>query len=213
MGQSTSNDSPQSNDKTRLYRKKPIAVEAVQWFPDPDFGEFTEKGYYCRRVAEDIHGVEYLITEVGLRTKEGFMRIKPGDWIITGVEGERYACDAGIFAKTYEPATSSSAVAELTQGERRFAYDLAGKYFNAAGRYGGSEAHELCRLAIVNAMEQMKSAPLSASTALPDDVRRVLLDARCEFQRLNGGAPVSRGHVDALIERLSAAIGVHGSKT
>ena len=28
----------------------------------------------------------------------------PGDWIITGVKGERYSCKPDIFEATYEPA-------------------------------------------------------------------------------------------------------------
>jgi hypothetical protein len=31
------------------------------------------------------------------------MTVTPGDWIITGVNGEHYPCKPDIFAKTYEP--------------------------------------------------------------------------------------------------------------
>lgn len=34
------------------------------------------------------------------------MHYAPGDWIITGVKGERYPCRADIFEMTYEPAES-----------------------------------------------------------------------------------------------------------
>ena len=34
---------------------------------------------------------------------KGF-EVTPGDYIITGVQGERYACKPDIFAVTYEPA-------------------------------------------------------------------------------------------------------------
>ena len=36
-------------------------------------------------------------------TLEGVMRANPGDYIIEGVEGERYPCKPGIFEQTYEP--------------------------------------------------------------------------------------------------------------
>jgi hypothetical protein len=36
-------------------------------------------------------------------TLEGTMTADPGDWIITGVHGERYPCKPDIFALTYEP--------------------------------------------------------------------------------------------------------------
>ena len=37
-------------------------------------------------------------------TLEQGHRVCPGDWIITGVKGERYPCKPDIFAATYEPA-------------------------------------------------------------------------------------------------------------
>ncbi len=36
-------------------------------------------------------------------TLEGTMRADVGDYIITGVQGERYPCKPGIFLATYEP--------------------------------------------------------------------------------------------------------------
>jgi len=36
-------------------------------------------------------------------TLEGGHIVCPGDWIITGIEGERYPCKPGIFEQTYEP--------------------------------------------------------------------------------------------------------------
>ena len=37
-----------------------------------------------------------------VKTKEGLMTGKKGDWLIKGVEGELYPCDNKIFKKTYE---------------------------------------------------------------------------------------------------------------
>jgi hypothetical protein len=56
------------------FRKKPVVIEAYQ---------------------TDV--------EVIIPTLEGNMRANPGDWIITGVKGERYPCKPDIFKKTYEP--------------------------------------------------------------------------------------------------------------
>ena len=61
--------------KKGLFRKKPIEVVA----------EKTEEWL-------DIH------------TLEGTMTAAPGDWIVTGVKGERYPCKPDIFAATYESA-------------------------------------------------------------------------------------------------------------
>lgn len=41
--------------------------------------------------------------QVQIRTLEGTMLAVPGDWIITGVKGERYPCKDDIFRATYEP--------------------------------------------------------------------------------------------------------------
>ncbi|WP_233564623.1 hypothetical protein [Achromobacter sp. K91] len=42
-------------------------------------------------------------------TKEGGHIVCPGDWVITGVQGEHYPCKPDIFAKTYEPANTPPA--------------------------------------------------------------------------------------------------------
>lgn len=60
-------------DEKKKYRKKPIIVEAYQ---------------------TDI--------EVTIHTLEGDLRADKGDYIITGVNGEKYPCKPDIFAKTYE---------------------------------------------------------------------------------------------------------------
>jgi hypothetical protein len=73
------------------FRKKPVVVEAEQ------FDGTVEE---ANRI-----GLEVTVTEMGVRTLEGFMKASPGDWIITGVKGERYSCKPDIFEKTYEPVS------------------------------------------------------------------------------------------------------------
>lgn len=58
------------------FQKKPVVVEAYQ---------------------TDI--------EVIIHTLEGDMKASPGDWIITGVNGEQYPCKPDIFEKTYQKVT------------------------------------------------------------------------------------------------------------
>jgi hypothetical protein len=41
-------------------------------------------------------------------TKEGGHIVCPGDWIITGVAGERYPCKPDIFEATYEPVSAAA---------------------------------------------------------------------------------------------------------
>lgn len=55
------------------YRKKPVIIEAYQ----------TDK-------------------EMDIETLEGVMHAPVGDYIITGVNGEKYPCKPDIFEKTYE---------------------------------------------------------------------------------------------------------------
>ncbi|PHQ30247.1 PGDYG domain-containing protein [Leeuwenhoekiella nanhaiensis] len=37
-----------------------------------------------------------------VKTLEGMMQGKPGDWLMEGIQGELYACDDSIFKKTYD---------------------------------------------------------------------------------------------------------------
>lgn len=43
--------------------------------------------------------------ELFIDTLEGRMHAEPGDWIITGVNGEKYPCKDDIFKKTYDPVS------------------------------------------------------------------------------------------------------------
>lgn len=38
-----------------------------------------------------------------VETLEGTMEGKAGDWLMIGVSGEMYPCDAEVFDKSYEP--------------------------------------------------------------------------------------------------------------
>ena len=121
------------------FRKKPVVVEATQWFKNGDHpqdqcrliedagnsetGELAppflsegrvvryfrhpdDPGYYvcpiCRKLMQ-AHG--------WLDTPEGGSVVCPGDWIITGVQGEHYQCKPDIFEATYELADSSASAA------------------------------------------------------------------------------------------------------
>ena len=70
------------------YRKKPVVVDAVQWFKHGDHPAVLNLN------SNNINGI--------LSTLEGDMYVSPGDWIITGVKGEHYPCKPDIFEQTYE---------------------------------------------------------------------------------------------------------------
>ena len=87
------------------YRKKPIVIEATQWFQNGDHPEvrfyggspnvgFATKCKECSQIMSE-HG--------RIATLEGDHIVCPGDWIITGIKGERYPCKPDIFDATYEP--------------------------------------------------------------------------------------------------------------
>jgi hypothetical protein len=44
-----------------------------------------------------------------IQTLEGPMTAMPGDWIITGVQGEKYSCKDDVFRQTYEPVGKTKA--------------------------------------------------------------------------------------------------------
>lgn len=70
------------------FRKKPVVIEASQWWKHGDHP-----------------AVEKMDNGGGfVRTLEGSHIVTPGDWIITGVKGEYYPCKPDIFEITYEAA-------------------------------------------------------------------------------------------------------------
>lgn len=56
--------------------------------------------YRKRQVIIDAYQTDKKIV---IHTLEGDMTASPGDYIITGVNGEKYPCKPDIFARTYEP--------------------------------------------------------------------------------------------------------------
>jgi hypothetical protein len=80
------------------YRKKPVVVEATRWFKDGDHPNVRHVSgtHACKKcgITMNAHG--------WIETLEGGHVVCPGDWIITGVQGECYPCKPDIFAATYE---------------------------------------------------------------------------------------------------------------
>lgn len=112
------------------FCKKPIVIEATQWFKNGDHpddactpitasdGEsFLSEGRVVRYYRHpEVPGTSACISSVPcgrimhdhgwIDTPEGGHNVCPGDWIITGVRGERYPCKDSIFRETYEPVVS-----------------------------------------------------------------------------------------------------------
>lgn len=97
------------------FRKKPVVIEAHKWMRNgdhPEDGDATREGQIVRYFRRpDVDGLQEC-SQCGstmhdhgwIDTLEGGHVVCPGDWIITGVAGERYPCKPAIFEATYEPA-------------------------------------------------------------------------------------------------------------
>ena len=92
------------------YRKKPVVIEATQWFKIGDHSQVHQFVDSQNRTVEGIHFAEYPCEKCGMargihgwiNTLEGGHIVCPRDWIITGVADENYPCKPDIFEKTYE---------------------------------------------------------------------------------------------------------------
>jgi len=84
------------------FRKKPVVVEATQWFKMGDHPAVYQRDLMSTKPISP--GVVYVEKKYFIKTLEGEHIVTPGDWIITGVKGEHYPCKPDIFEMTYEPA-------------------------------------------------------------------------------------------------------------
>jgi hypothetical protein len=91
------------------FRKRPVEVEAAQWFPGTDIpGVFGE-----REATPGGNGLSPEGPMAFVRTIHGQVtRIAPGDWVVTEPDGQHhYPVKPDIFEATYEPVSSSSPAA------------------------------------------------------------------------------------------------------
>ena len=79
----------------KRYVKKPIPVEAVQWngINADEIADFSKDAFF---ECDETTGITLFI-----RTLEGNMKARIGDYIIKGVRGEFYPCEKAIFEETY----------------------------------------------------------------------------------------------------------------
>lgn len=100
------------------FRKKPLLVIEAMLFD----GSTAEGAHDVYRWVEentqgsfDVNDPEAPVPASGvsidaatgfmvIATLEGVMQVKPGDYVIRGVQGEFYPCRGDIFAATYEKA-------------------------------------------------------------------------------------------------------------
>jgi hypothetical protein len=80
------------------YRKKPVVIEATQWWNHGDH-DAVKRIHPSNPAAAEYDGSYGWVP-----TLEGGHIVTPSDWIITGVANEVYPCKEEIFKATYEPA-------------------------------------------------------------------------------------------------------------
>jgi hypothetical protein len=102
------------------FRKKPVVIEATQWFKNGDHPKDGKRALQDGTPCEGIivryfrhpsvngdrpceHCGALMHNHGWIDTLEGGHRVCPGDWIITGVKGENYPCKPDIFEATYDP--------------------------------------------------------------------------------------------------------------
>jgi hypothetical protein len=103
--------------ETSKYRKKPVVVEARQFWLN------SEQGWPVGIVKDPASSTGYAIDTLEGRALE----VTEGDWIITGVNGERYPCKPDVFEKTYEPEAAlsrSQDIARVAESYGRNEFEL-----------------------------------------------------------------------------------------
>jgi hypothetical protein len=74
------------------YRKKPIVVEAVQWFKASDHAHVIWIKEWYR-----------FVPTWQVKGKQGWVNVNPGDWILPELDGSGYyLCADSVFKETYE---------------------------------------------------------------------------------------------------------------
>ncbi len=88
------------------YCKKPIVIDAEQWFANKGTAVHTynQRLGVCTLTHNGMEAGTVYVTGPHIHTLEGPLHVTDGDWIITGIDGEKYPCKPDIFKVTYEAA-------------------------------------------------------------------------------------------------------------
>ena len=106
------------------FRKKPVVVEAEL------YQEGMEDGWGCYSIMGGFLGfyekdapLPRAVRNPAIKTLEGWHEVSKGDWIITGIKGERYPIKPDIFEMTYVPVDKVSEI-PLEECQERVASEL-----------------------------------------------------------------------------------------
>lgn len=110
-----------TNTEPQRFQKLPVTIEAIQWDgtaegATPIIDWILNNGgtatFRCA-INGPCPGTASGSHTLSIRTLEGTMQARPGDWIIRGVEGEFYPCANDIHRKTYRPAPAPEDIPEV----------------------------------------------------------------------------------------------------
>ena len=124
--------------KALRFTKKPVTITASQWFKSGD--------HPAVRVisdSDDLYFTGMGGTTLIEREKFGVIGtlespnhlVTPGDWIITGVQGEHYPCKPDIFEATYESEQASRRSQTAPQGWKPVQIELLERIQESLGSF------------------------------------------------------------------------------
>ena len=88
----------------KLYRKKPVVIQAVQFVDHTSLGEICDfmKVDGLNMIARDHIDQPLQFYIKTMENEDGEQVATQGDYIIKGVQDEFYPCKPDIFEQTYE---------------------------------------------------------------------------------------------------------------
>jgi hypothetical protein len=81
------------------YRNRPVVIDAWRFSGNGEFGDRPQ--WLADAITDGTCRFTSPVT-MDIKTLEGTMVGRAGDWIIRGVKGELYPCKPDIFNATYE---------------------------------------------------------------------------------------------------------------
>ncbi len=90
------------------FRKKPVVIEAHQWFKNGDHPEVLSKNklfkHYLHASNHKCTQCNHIMDDHGwIDTPENKLLVCSGDWVIKGSKSKFYPLSPDMFEQTYEP--------------------------------------------------------------------------------------------------------------
>jgi hypothetical protein len=95
----------------KQFRRKPIIIEAMclrkGWAGAQKVIDWVNKETSFDPKTGHNFPIMYYYGDMTVKTLEGDMHAKAGDWIVKGVKGEFWVCKPRIFRETYEKVSGT----------------------------------------------------------------------------------------------------------